>query len=247
MNPALIVVGADKGGVGKTTVSRLLLDYFASRKTPARAFDAEHPRGTLERFHPDATEIVDLTQTADQMKIIDTLEDAGPKVSVLDVRAGRLGPTLKALEDIGFIEAANEGQFTFCLFHVLGPSVSSLDEISITAPYLADAHYFLVKNHINDTTFFEWDPETYGNYFDDVTTAGDINIPKLNELAYEQVEIAGVPFSEFIDNRTAEGKRAEHSFVLRGYVRTWMRQVEQEFDRVKLMDIVTPRKKARRA
>src|SRR5688572_15634886 len=70
MNPALIVVGADKGGVGKTTVSRLLLDYLASRKTPARAFDAEHPRGTLARFHGDTTEIVDLTQTADQMKII---------------------------------------------------------------------------------------------------------------------------------------------------------------------------------
>jgi hypothetical protein len=245
MNPALIVVGADKGGVGKTTVSRLLLDYLASHKTPARAFDAEHPRGTLERFHPDNTEIVDLTQTGDQMKIIDTLEDAGPKVSVLDVRAGRLGPTLKALEDIGFISAAKDGQFTFCLFHVLGPSVASLDEISIIAPYVSDAHYFMVKNHINDTTFFEWDPETYGAYFDDVATAGEISIPKLNELAYEQVELAGVPFSEFVDNRTADGKRAEHSFVLRGYVRTWMRQIEAEFDRVKLMDIVSPRKKAR--
>ena len=244
MNPALIVVGADKGGVGKTTVSRLLLDYLASRKTPARAFDAEHPRGTLARFHGDTTEIVDLTQTADQMKIIDTLEDAGPKVSVLDVRAGRLGPTLKALEDIGFIDAANEGQFTFCLFHVLGPSVSSLDEISIIAPYMADAHYFMVKNHVNDTTFFEWDPDTYGSYFDDLVTAGEISIPKLNELAYEQVELAGVPFSEFVDNR-AGNKRAEHSFVLRGYVRTWMRQVEQEFDRVRLMDILSPRKKAR--
>jgi hypothetical protein len=245
MNPALIVVGADKGGVGKTTVSRLLLDYLAAHKTPARAFDAEFPRGTLERFHPDTTEIVDLTQTADQMKIIDTLEDAGPKVSVLDVRAGRLGPTLKALEDIGFIDAAKEGQFTFCLFHVLGSSVASLDEISIIAPYVADAHYFLVKNHINDTTFFEWEPETYATYFDEVETAGEISIPKLNELAYEQVELAGVPFSEFIENRSGEGKRAEHSFVLRGYVRTWVRQIEAEFDRVRLMDIISPRKKAR--
>ena len=245
MNPALIVVGADKGGVGKTTVSRLLLDYLASRKTPARAFDAEFPRGTLERFHPDMTEIVDVTQTADQMKIIDTLEDAGPKVSVLDVRAGHLGPTLKALEDIGFIDAAKEGQFNFCLFHVLGPSVSSLDEIETTAPYVADANYFLVKNHYNDTTFFEWDPDTYHAYFDEVRAAGEISVPKLNELAYEQVELAGVPFSDFIDNRTPDNKRAEHSFVLRGYVRTWVRQVEAEFDRVRLMDIISPRKKAR--
>jgi hypothetical protein len=248
MNPALIVVGADKGGVGKTTVSRLLLDYLASRNTPVRAFDAEFPRGTLERFHPEVTDIVDLTQTGDQMKIIDTLEDAGPKVSVLDVRAGSLGPTLRALEDIGFLEAAKDGQFTFCLFHVLGPSVSSLEEISITAPFVADAHYFLVKNHINDTTFFEWDPDTYDSYFDEVKSAGDVSIPKLNELAYEQVEVAGVPFSSFVENKNADNKRADHSFVLRGYVRTWMRQVETEFDKIKLMDMLTPRsaRKSRR-
>ncbi len=245
MNPALIVVGADKGGVGKTTVSRLLLDYLAAHKTPARAFDAEFPRGTLERFHPDSTEIVDLTQTADQMKIIDTLEDAGPKVSVLDVRAGRLGPTLKALEDIGFIDAANEGQFTFCLFHVLGPSVSSLDEIAITAPYVADAHYFLVKNHINDTTFFEWDPATSHSYFDQVKSTGDLSIPKLDEHAYEQVEISSVPFSLFAANRTSNNEPASHSFVLRGYVRTWMKQVEAELDRVKLMDIFASKKPKR--
>jgi hypothetical protein len=32
--PAVIVVGADKGGVGKTTVSRTLLDYFDANNVP---------------------------------------------------------------------------------------------------------------------------------------------------------------------------------------------------------------------
>jgi len=56
--PVVIVVGADKGGVGKTTVSRTLLDYFTANNVPTRAFDTESPRGTLKRFHPDVTEIV---------------------------------------------------------------------------------------------------------------------------------------------------------------------------------------------
>ena len=193
MNPTLVVVGADKGGVGKTTMSRLLLDYMASRGTPARAFDTEYPRGTLKRFHPDITDVVDLTQTTDQMKIIDTLQDSGAKVSVIDVRAGRLGPTLRTLRDIGFLDAAKDGQFTFCLFHVLGPSISSLEEIATTAPFVADAQYFLVKNHINDTTFFEWDPATHRSYFDKVKSAGEVSVPKLDEHAYEQVELVGGP------------------------------------------------------
>ena len=39
--PAVIIVGADKGGVGKTTVSRTLLDYFIAHQIPTRAFDTE--------------------------------------------------------------------------------------------------------------------------------------------------------------------------------------------------------------
>ena len=78
--PAVIVVGADKGGVGKTTVSRTVLDYFSANNIPTRAFDTEAPRGTLMRFHPDITEIVDVTSTSDQMKIFDTLNTSGTSV-----------------------------------------------------------------------------------------------------------------------------------------------------------------------
>ena len=59
--PTVILVGADKGGVGKTTVARTLLDYLTAEKLPARAFDTEFPKGTLKRFHPDVTEVVDVT------------------------------------------------------------------------------------------------------------------------------------------------------------------------------------------
>ena len=71
--PAVILVGADKGGVGKTTVARTLLDYFTAHQVPMRAFDTEAPKGTLKRFHPDLTDVVDMTKVPDQMKIFDTL------------------------------------------------------------------------------------------------------------------------------------------------------------------------------
>src|SRR6478672_8027946 len=102
--PAVIVVGADKGGVGKTTVSRALLDYFIAHNIPTRAFDTESPRGTLKRFHPDVTEVVDITTTGDQMKIFDTLSSTDAQITVIDVRAGLLSPTLRALNDIGFLD-----------------------------------------------------------------------------------------------------------------------------------------------
>ncbi|PWB83376.1 MAG: hypothetical protein C3F11_06945 [Methylocystaceae bacterium] len=238
MKPAVIVVGADKGGVGKTTIARALLDYLAANNVLARAFDTETPRGTLHRFHPDLTSIVDLTSTSDQMKIIDTLSTAQIKVSVIDVRAGGLEPALQALQDTGFLDAVSEGEVSFILFHVLGSSIASLDEIEEIAPYVEDAEYFLVKNHVNDTSFFDWDPVTHRRYFEKVRTAGEVVIPKLNELSYEQVELAGTSFSTFIANKTAYGEPADHSFVLRGYVRTWQSKIADEFDRIHLLDLI---------
>jgi hypothetical protein len=238
--PAVILVGADKGGVGKTTVARTLLDYFAAHHTPTRAFDTESPRGTLKRFHPDVTEIVDVTSIADQMKIFDTLGNAEAKVTVIDVRAGLLSSTLQALNDIGFLESAKKGQITFAVFHILGPSIASLEEIAETSRFVGDANYFLVKNFINNTTFFEWDPATYNSYFKRIKGAEEITIPKLNEMACEQVEVAGVPYVSFVANKNANAEAANYSFVLRGYVRHWLGQVWGEFDRVKLVDLVAP-------
>jgi hypothetical protein len=236
--PAVIVVGADKGGVGKTTVSRTVLDYFNANNIPTRAFDTESPRGTLKRFHPDITEIVDFTTTSDQMRIFDTLNTATANVTVIDVRAGLMSPALGQLRDIGFLDAARAGQITFAVFHILGPSIASLDEIAETSNFMEGAKYFLVKNFINNTSFFEWDEATYNSYFKRIKNATEITIPKLNEMAYEQVEVSSVPFLKFVANKGLQDEAANYSFVLRGYVRHWLSNVWGEYDRIKLTDIV---------
>jgi hypothetical protein len=242
--PAVIIVGADKGGVGKTTVARTLLDYFTAHQVPTRAFDTEAPKGTLKRFHPDITDVVDMSLVPDQMKIFDTLNSAEASVTLIDVRAGLMSPTLKALRDIGFIDAAKKGQITFAVFHILGPSIASLDEIGDTAAYLGDAKYFMVKNFINNTHFFEWDESTHAGYFKRIKDAVEVTIPKLNEMATEQVELASVPFLSFIANKKQSGDPASYSFVLRGYVRHWLGNVWAEYDRISLTDLVASRAQA---
>jgi hypothetical protein len=242
--PAVILVGADKGGVGKTTVARTLLDYFAARKIPTRAFDTEWPRGTLKRFHPETTDVVDIASVPDQMKIFDTFNNSDSLITLIDIRSGLLSPTLSALRDIGFLDAARDGQLTLAVFHILGPSIASLDEIAETSALVSDAKYFLVKNFINNTHFFEWDQATYNTYFNKVKDAVEVTIPKLNEMACEQVELASVPFAGFIENKGSNGRAASHSFVLRGYVRHWIGNVWQEYDRVKLPEIVDVREAA---
>jgi hypothetical protein len=240
MKPTLILVGADKGGVGKTTVSRSLMDYFARKNILTRAFDTENPRGSLHRFYPSTTEVIDLANVAHQMRVLDTMESANVPVTVVDFKAGNLSYSLDLFERIGVLEAARNGMFNLGLFHVVGPSIASLDEIGEIAKYLPGTEYVLSRNSINETNFFEWDEATYRKYFANITKAHEISIPKLNEMAYEQVDVAGVTFKDFIDNRATDGAQGKFSFVLRGYVRKWCSEIDDEYARVKLLqDIVS--------
>ena len=243
--PTVILIGADKGGVGKTTVTRTLLDYLESKGIARRAFDTETPKGNLKRFYPDITKVVDVTSAADQMQIFDTIS-AG-EATVIDVRAGLLSATLSALNDIGFLEAVRKGEFNFVLFHILGPSIGSLEEIAATSGYLVGAHHILVRNFINNTTFFEWEPNTYNAYFKKIKGAKEIEIKRLNELACEQVEHAGIPFSSFISNKLPDGRQEPFSFVLRGYVRHWLNSVFAEYDRINFNEFIDQRRKPERA
>ena len=131
---------------------------------------------------------------------------------MIDVRAGLLSPTLQALRDIGFIDAAKKGQITFALFHILGPTIASLDEIAETAAYLGDARYFLVKNFINNTHYLRMGRGRPTSPISSIKDAVEITIPKLNEMACEQVELASVPYLILHRQQEAE-RRGRHLFL----------------------------------
>ena len=53
------------------------------------------------------------------------------------------------------------------------------------------------------------------------------------------MDLVSVPFATFIANkRNRSGEVANYSFVLCGYVRHWLGQVWEEYDRIKLKNIV---------
>lgn len=222
----VIIVGADKGGVGKTTVSRALMDYFDTGKAGSgvvyRAFDTESPLGNLKRFFADQTEIVDLTRSDDQMKIFDTLKDR--QITVIDVRAGLLSETLKTLAEIGYLADAKEGKLKITVLHVLGSTQASFDEIKATAGLVEGAKHYLVVNHVNDSAYIglSEDLKRVGN--------GIIDIPKLDELAAEHLDGAATSAGNFVANE-------KHSAVMRRYVKAWLAKVFKQFDDVKIAEI----------
>lgn len=224
MVPLIVIVGADKGGVGKTTISRALLDYFTERGISCRAFDTEsgNPEGVLKRFFPESTQIVDLATSDGQMAVLDTLGSC--PVTVIDIRATLLSPTLKVLEELGFFANVREGKIKIAVLHVIGSTVASFSEIASTAAALTLAKHYVVTNHTNDASFFA---AIGGVPKEALKVATVIDIPKLNERATEFVEAAGMPFRKFAADEA-------QSRTMRGYVSHWLGKVFEQLDIARL-------------
>lgn len=216
---SLILVGANKGGVGKTTIARLLLDYLAARLNGFRVFDGQAPGGSLKRFYPEA-EVIDFHGTAGRMRVLDGLSD---RPTLVDIPAGLLSETLQLLRDAGILEDAAKGAVHLSVVHVVAPSFDSLLELSEIAGRLADGgDHNVIKNCVNDEKF-EWAAGTFPEALARIAPKGLAEVPHLTAMAREAADAAGGTFTNFVvDNSRSD--------LLRRLTMKWQGDVFRSFD-----------------
>jgi hypothetical protein len=223
MTPLIVIIGADKGGVGKTTVARALDGYLERKHANQKIFDSQWPAGDLVRFAPSA-EVINIENVDHQMKVFDSMRG----VTLVDICAGQLSPTLKALNEVGLLGDVRSGTIALALLHVIGPSMASLREIAETATAIGGGiKHLLVKNFINEAGFAEWEKDERFAEALRVAAPHTITIPHLVDRAYTEVQRDGGSFDAFAADQTK-------SRMLTGYVRNWLTATWSEFDRVGL-------------
>lgn len=226
MTPTIVIVGADKGGVGKTMITKVLLDYLKEKGIKPVVYDTEPEPGVLRRFYNYAKSI-DIGLARGQVQVFDSVSEA--VFTVVDLKAGSLSKVLVALRDAELLKDVHAGKMRMIIIHVLGSNEASLREISSTAAILVEGgEHFLIKNRATDGLFFEWDQVTYDSYFKAIEAKATLEIPHLEGAACDAVEKAGAPFAGFIADET-------QSRMLRGIVKHWRGLVFKEFDRAKVL------------
>jgi hypothetical protein len=234
VKPTLLIVGAQKGGVGKTTVARLLLHWLEENRRTHVAFDTEAPLGSLIRFHDDKTELVDISEVSAQMRIFDALaSDRSGSIFVVDLRAGQLYAMLDMLTDLRILRDAQEGAFDVVFLHIIGGSIESIREVSETLDRFSGAKHIIVTNPGNGADLSDWAAsDVRANIERDGGV--EINIPALNKQAYLEIDRTGASFAQFVNNKHKNGSDASYSYVLRGYARNWLLKAMTEIDRIGL-------------
>lgn len=215
--PRLILTHGEKGGVGKTTVARLVADFLGSREVAFRAFDAEGTSGQLLRFHPTQTLAVEVDKAAAIAPVLDFLMDGQAKRLALVDLGARSGEDLKEwLYKGGALEEAENGELAITVVYVVGGAVDSVGHLKECFAALGtDVNYVIVKNYGVAAKF---DVYEGSNIRQDLLAAGakEISIPQLDGTVYQSVDKASLPFSAFCDG--------EAGYTERRYCRTWLRE-----------------------
>lgn len=80
------LVGGEKGGVGKSVLARLLVQYWIDRAVDFEAFDTDRSHGALLRHYPGYATPIDVDRMEDLDRIVDAVDEGSEEV-VVDLAA----------------------------------------------------------------------------------------------------------------------------------------------------------------
>lgn len=148
------LIGGEKGGVGKSMVSRLLAQYFIDHQLPFVGFDTDRSHGALLRFYADyaSPALVDRYEALDAI-IEAAVEQPGRRVLV-DLAAQTHEPLVTWMDDSGVLEMAGEAGISLHYWHVMDCGRDSVDLLGrLLDRFGSRVHYVLVRNQLRGDDF----------------------------------------------------------------------------------------------
>ena len=121
------LIGGEKGGVGKSMVSRLLAQYFIDNEIPFVGYDTDRSHGSLMRFYSDYAlpALVDKYEALDRI-VESAVEYPGRRVLV-DLAAQTHDPLVKWMDESGVLDMADLSGIALHYWHVMDSGRDSVD------------------------------------------------------------------------------------------------------------------------
>jgi len=148
------LIGGEKGGVGKSMLSRLLAQYFLDNAVPFIGFDTDRSHGALMRFYSDhaSAALVDSYEALDRI-VESALEVPGRRVLV-DLAAQTHEPLVKWMNESGVLDMADLSGIALNYWHVMDSGRDSVDLLArLLDRFGQRVRYVVVKNQIRGDDF----------------------------------------------------------------------------------------------
>jgi hypothetical protein len=148
------LVGGEKGGVGKSLVSRLLAQYFIDHSIPFLGFDSDRSHGALIRFYAGFASPV----LVDRYEALDAIVEAAlenrERRILVDLAAQTQEPLTRWMDESQLLSLAPELGLDIRYWHVMDNGRDSVDLLKrLFDQYEGRLHYVIVQNHLRGDDF----------------------------------------------------------------------------------------------
>jgi hypothetical protein len=150
------LIGGEKGGVGKSMMSRLLAQYFIDHDMPFVGFDTDRSHGALLRFYSEYAS----PALADRYEALDRIVEAAVEVPgrrvLVDLAAQTHDPLVKWMDESGVLDMADLSGIALNYWHVMDSGRDSVDLLErLLDRFGQRVHYVLVKNQLRGDDFHQ--------------------------------------------------------------------------------------------
>ena len=214
-------IGGEKGGVGKSVVSRVLAQYHIDNEKPFIGFDTDRSHSSFMRFysgyaHPT---IVDSFESLDA--IAAAIEQHPEQNIIVDLAAQTFAPVSRWISDSGVFEAFGELNVGVNFWHVMDDGKDAVDLLGrLFDTFGAAPHYVIVLNYGrgNDFSIFKRSAE-YQRAKEIGATI--IEFPRLHDASMRKIDQQNTSFWAAVNNREAGAEGL--GLLERQRVKTWLR------------------------
>jgi hypothetical protein len=205
-NTPLYIVASQHPRVGKTLLSRLLIEYLRLSGRPVVGYDLDPREPTFATYFPNLAWTVDIAETKGQVALFDRMIADNWRSTVIDLGYGLSDQFFAVMAEIGFEqEAQRRGIEPIVLF------------ITDSAPTTARS-YAALRQRLRQTTFVPVHNEATSFMFipqDFPSTRADcglIRIPRLSPIVRGVIDRPGFSFGAYMSKQPG-GPTEVHSWI----------------------------------
>jgi len=227
---AILLIGGEKGGVGKSLVARLLAQHFIDRGINFTGFDTDRSHGALMRFYAGYASpvLVDRYEALDAI-VESAVATPGQRVLV-DLAAQTHEPLVKWMDESGVLELAAESGVAMTYWHVMDAGRDSVDLLhALVDRFGGRMRLVLVLNEVR------------GDSFDMLRESGElarvealgapiVSVRKLQDSTVQKIDAHSASFWAAVNS--SERAVTGLGLLERQRVKIWLNRVYAEFDRV---------------
>jgi hypothetical protein len=229
---SLNFIGGEKGGVGKSVMSRILAQYFIDQQRPFTGFDTDRSHQSLRRFYAEyaSTSIVDSYESLDA--IVESFADDASKSVLIDLAAQTFAPVARWIEDSDLFSVFGELNIPINFWHVMDGGKESVDLLkNLFDTFGHKARYIIVLNYGrgSDFSIYENSPEKQRA---EEMGAITITLPKLHESTMRKIDLHNSSFWAAINNKTGDDKTL--GLLERQRVKVWLQKTYESLNNISL-------------